>query len=177
MTEANISQVPTQNVAGDYDALWARIGDLEKQLADANVQMHKVRKTEAQTAKQPFGYVVELRRDQPWPGIRWRRSRIIVSKEEAEQCAGEWRKDVEGSSFFKGSHTNIIPLFAGFASDIAFVARETAELLRAGESEPSLSTEVLLSRLPEAIAQACETYRKPAEAPSRLSIRRASRRS
>lgn len=164
----------TQFGEGDVEALRERIAELELQLADANRKLDDTRKTAAETARRPFGYVVELRRDQPWPGIRWRRSRIIASRDEAETCASEWRKQIEGASFLEGSHTHIIPLFAGFPADTAFVANEVADLMR--NVGVSASIDVLLSRLPEAVTQACENYRKPAKAPSRRSIRRALRR-
>lgn len=157
------------------EALRARIADLEQELSDANRKLHEGRKSAAETARRPFGYVVELRRDEPWPGIRWRRSRIIASRDEAEQCASEWRKQVEGASFLEGSEAFIIPLFAGFPADTAFVASETGRLIAEAEDRSELDL-ALLSRLPEAIATACENYRKPAKAPSRRSIRIALRR-
>lgn len=156
------------------EALRDRIAELELQLADSNRKLEDNRKTAAETARRPFGYVVELRRDKPWPGIRWRRSRIIPSRDEAETCASEWRKQVQGASFLDGSDTHIIPLFAGFPADTAFVANEVADLMR-NVGVPA-STDVLLSRLPEAVTQACENYRKTAKVPSRRSIRRALRR-
>ncbi|MCV9964759.1 hypothetical protein OIU34_22980 [Pararhizobium sp. BT-229] len=165
-----------QNVEGDVEALRDRVADLEQQLAAANRKVEETRKTAEQTARRPFGYVVELRRDQPWPGIRWRRSRIISSQDEAETCASEWRKQVEGASFLEGSDAYIIPLFAGFPADTAFVANEVVDLLRDAAAETPASMEVLLSRLPEAVTQACENYRKPAKVPSRRSIRLALRR-
>ena len=176
MTETTMSQMPKQDVEGELDAMRNRVADLEKQLAVANSKLEDRRKTAAETARRPFGYVVELRRDQPWPSIRWRRSRIIASKDEAEHCAAEWRKQVEGASFLEGSDTYIIPLFAGFPADTAFVASEAVDLLRDGAAEPSASIEVWLARLPEVITQACANYRKPAQVPSRRSTRLALRR-
>ncbi|MCZ7860899.1 hypothetical protein O9X98_05735 [Agrobacterium salinitolerans] len=171
-----MSQIAVQDAGGELEAMRNRVADLERQLAAANSMIEDRRKTAAATARRPFGYVVELRRDQPWPGIRWRRSKVIPSKDDAEHCASEWRKQIEGVSFLEGSDTYIIPLFEGFPADITFIVGEAADLLREGVTEASASMQALLERMPVAITQACENYRKPAKAPSRRSIRVALRR-
>lgn len=162
----------TATSARDAEVLCARIAELEQALSDANHKLEEGRKSTLETARRPFGYVVELRTDKPWPGIRWRRSRIIVSRDEAEHCASEWRKQAEGASFLDGSETFIIPLFAGFPPDTAFVVSEVGRLITEDENlDPTI-----LASLCAAIIQACDNYRKPAQAPSRRSIRVALRR-
>lgn len=167
--------VATAMVHPDIEALSTRIAELERALADANRKLDDNRKSAAKTARRPFGYVVELRTDKPWPGIRWRRSRLIASRAEAEHCASEWRKQVDGASFLEGAETFIIPLFAGFPADTAFVVSETERLILDAENQ-SEDYRGSLARLSEAITTACETYRQPAKAPSRRSIRIALRR-
>lgn len=152
-------------------ALRTRVAALETELAAANKKLEEDRQAAAATARRPFGYVVELRRDQPWPGIRWRRSRVISSRDEAEYCASEWRKQVSGAEFLSGSETEIIPLYAGFPADVAFVANEIATHLKKAAKCSTATVEPLLPFLKEAISAACEAYRKPPQVASRRSIR------
>jgi hypothetical protein len=160
----------------ELEALRTRVATLETELSAANKKLEDDRTTAAATARRPFGYVVELRRDQPWPGIRWRRSRVISSRDEAEYCASEWHEQVAGAEFLAGSITEIIPLYAGFPADVAFVANEVGTQLKKAAKCTTATVEPLLPHLKEAVSAACEAYRKPTQVASRRSIRLTLRR-
>jgi hypothetical protein len=161
----------------EIDALRKRVAALETELASANKKLEQDRQAAAATARRPFGYIVELRRDQPWPGIRWRRSRVIASRVEAERCASEWRKQVEGAEFLAGSIPEIIPVYAGFPADIAFVANAVGTHLKKEAKCSTATVERLLPHLKGAVSAACEAYRTPPEVASRRSTRLTFRRS
>ncbi|MCS4089091.1 hypothetical protein [Rhizobium sp. BK176] len=161
----------------ELEALRTRVAALETELAAANKKIEEDRQASAATARRPFGYVVELRRDQPWPGIRWRRSRVIASRDEAEWCASEWLKQVEGWKFMSGSTTEIIPVYAGFPADIVFVANDVGTQLKKTARCSASILEPLLPHLKEAVSASCDAYRTPPKVASRRSIRLALRRS
>jgi len=63
----------------------------------------------------PYGYVVEMRQD-GYPPILWKRSRVQWSLMDAERTAAEWQSMIERLSFLSKRTTRIIPLFAALAT-------------------------------------------------------------